>query len=124
MEELVARNELMYMAVCNTFYTKEDEDHCEVYRKDNNLSVGKRHRVTGKNKKAKVYITVNVPWPDGSKKMEKKARVIYMLNHGPIPEDRQIMHWDGDKENFELDNLVCANQQQANALVMRQEGIA
>ena len=124
MEAVIDRNELMYMQVSNTYYTKEEEDHCEVYRKDTHISVGKHHRVTNKNKKVKTYTVISVPWPDGSKKLEKKARVIYMLNYGPIPEDRQIMHWDGDKENFELDNLVCANQEQANALVMRQEGIA
>ena len=124
MEAILERNQVMYMAVSNNYYTKEDEDHCEVYKKGCDMAVGKQHTVKNKNGKKKSYTVINVPWPDGSKKMEKKARVIYMLNHGPIPEDRQIMHWDGDKENFELDNLVCANQQQANALVMRQEGIA
>ena len=124
MEELIARNELMYMQATKTYYTKEEEDHCEVYRKDTHISVGKAHSVKNKNGKIKKYTIINVPWPDGSKKVEKKARVIYMLNYGPIPEDRQIMHWDGDKENFELENLVCANQEQANALTLRQEGIA
>ena len=124
MEAVIDRNELMYMQVSNTYYTKENEDHCEVYRKDTHLSVGKQHTIKNKNGKKKTYTVINVPWPDGSKKVEKKARVIYMLNYGPIPEDRQIMHWDGDKENFELENLVCANQEQANALTLRQEGIA
>ena len=112
------------MAVCNTYYTKAEEDHCEVYRKDTHISVGKKHTVKNKNGKHKSYTVINVPWPDGSKKVEKKARVIYMLNYGPIEEGMQIMHWDGDKENFELDNLVCCNQVQANALTLRQEGIA
>ena len=124
MEALIDRNELMYIQVCKTYYTKEEEDHCEVYRKDTHISVGKKQTVKNKNGKNKFYTVISVPWPDGSKKLEKKARVIYMLNYGVIPEDRQIMHWDGDKDNFELDNLVCANQLQANALVLRQEGIA
>ena len=41
------------------------------------------------------------------KNWQQKHRVIYENAHGPIPEGHLVVFLDGDRNNFDLDNLYC-----------------
>lgn len=48
--------------------------------------------------------------------MRHKARVVYEQHHGPIPPGYKIIFADGDKTNFNIDNLLLVSAAEHNIL--------
>lgn len=46
---------------------------------------------------------------EGRKKWQPKQRLIYSQKYGKIPPNHAIIFKDGNKQNFELDNLECVS---------------
>ncbi len=45
-------------------------------------------------------------WIKTNSGMRHKARVVYEQHHGPIPKGCKVIFADGDKSNFDIDNLL------------------
>lgn len=59
------------------------------------------------------YTWVKVAEPDI---FRAKHRVIYEQHHGPIPKGYKVIFADGDRSNFEIDNLVLVNNAELGTL--------
>ena len=70
-------------------------------RPHNTAPVGTERNLIG-------YVEVKTAEPNV---WELKHRVIWEQHHGPIPEGRIIRFRDGNRENFDIDNLVLIDKQ-------------
>lgn len=59
------------------------------------------------------YIQIKIADPN---KWRAKHRVIWEKENGPVPKGHVVIFGDGDRRNFELDNLILVSQSQLSIL--------
>lgn len=67
------------------------------------------------------YIWVKIDDVDHAKKnvnWRQKHRLIYEKHHGPIPKNHRIIFKDGNRKNFDIDNLACVSMGELSRLNM------
>lgn len=55
-------------------------------------------------------IEVKVSSYIGVRNWKPKAHVVWEKHHGAIPDGSTIIHLDGNKRNFDIDNLACVSR--------------
>ena len=89
--------------------SKEQYEKCEksMFRKGN---IPHNHRQIGSERiNVYGYTEVKVAEPN---KWRPKHQVIWEREHGAIPKQHVIIFADGNKQNFDLDNLVCISRKE------------
>lgn len=59
------------------------------------------------------YVDIKIADPS---KWRAKHRVIWERENGPVPKGHVVIFGDGDRRNFELDNLILVSQRQLSIL--------
>lgn len=65
------------------------------------------------------YIWVKIDDIDHAKKnvnWRQKQRLIWEQHNGPVPDGCKIIFKDGNRRNFEIDNLACVSQEELSRL--------
>ena len=89
--------------------SKEQYEKCEksMFRKGN---IPHNHRQIGSERiNVYGYTEVKVAEPN---KWRPKHQVIWEREHGAIPKQHVIIFADGNKQNFDLDNLICVSRKE------------
>lgn len=69
-----------------------------------------------------VWVKVNdIPKAKKQVNWEQKQRLIWAEHYGPVPDDCFIIFKDGDRMNFDIDNLACVSK--AVHIRMNQKGL-
>lgn len=88
----------------------------------NAVDIGEEHmRYSGSNPDDQGYLYVKVCDGKGHKNWIPKQRVIYEQHHGPIPEGHKVIFADGNRFNFDIDNLVLVTS--SEELIMNQRNL-
>lgn len=86
----------------------------------NAVDIGEEHmRYSGSKPDDLGYLHVKVCDGKGNKNWISKQRVIYEQYHGPIPAGHKVIFADGDRFNFDIDNLVLVSS--SEELIMNQK---
>lgn len=56
-----------------------------------------------------------------TQRFESKQRLIWEKHHGPIPDGHAVIFGDGNRDNFDLDNLILVSR--AQLAVMNKQGL-
>lgn len=67
------------------------------------------------------YVHVKVCDGKGNKNWVPKQRVIYEQHYGPIPKGHKVIFADGNRFNFDIDNLVLVSS--SEELIMNQRNL-
>ena len=89
--------------------SKEQYEQCEksMFRKGH---IPHNHRQIGSERiNVYGYTEVKVAEPN---KWRPKHQVIWEREHGAIPKQHVIIFADGNKQNFDLDNLICVSRKE------------
>lgn len=88
----------------------------------NAVNVGEEHmRYSGCNSNNQGYVFVKVCDGKGRKNWIPKQRAIYEKRYGPIPKNHKIIFADGNRFNFDIDNLVLVSS--SEELIMNQKNL-
>ncbi len=78
---------------------------------DNAVPIGtERIRHSGSKKDDKGYLCVKVCDGNKNKNWIPKQRYIYEQHYGKVPEDQIVIFADGDRNNFDINNLVLISK--------------
>lgn len=98
------------------YMPKEKQENCRktTFKKGNKPSnavdIGEEHmRYSGSKPDDLGYLHVKVCDGKGNKNWIPKQRYIYELHHGPIPPGHKVIFADGDRFNFDIDNLILVS---------------
>ena len=59
-----------------------------------------------------LWVKINdIPKAKKNVNWKQKHRLLWEQNYGPIPEGHLVIFKDGDRRNFDLDNLACISKQ-------------
>lgn len=76
----------------------------------NAVDIGEEHmRYSGSKPDDLGYLHVKVCDGKGNKNWIPKQRVIYEQHHGPIPDGYKVIFADGNRFNFDIENLVLVS---------------
>lgn len=110
------------------YLTKEQQERARktTFKKGNKpanaVEIGEEHmRYSGSKPDDEGYVCVKVCDGKGNKNWIPKQRVIYEQHHGPIPTDHKVIFADGDRFNFDIDNLILVSN--AEEFIMNQKGL-
>jgi len=88
----------------------------------NAVDIGEEHmRYSGSNPNDQGYLYVKVCDGKGNKNWIPKQRVIYEQHHGPIPEGHKVIFADGNRFNFDIENLVLVSS--SEEFIMNQRNL-
>lgn len=98
------------------YLSKEKQERCRktTYKKGNKSSnavdIGEEHmRYSGSKPDDLGYLYVKVCDGKGNKNWKPKQQVVYEQHHGPIPPKHKVIFADGDRFNFNPDNLILVS---------------
>lgn len=98
------------------YLSKEKQERCRktTYKKGNKSSnaveVGEEHmRYSGSKPDDLGYLYVKVCDGKGNKNWKPKQQVVYEKHHGKIPPGHKVIFADGDRFNFDPDNLILVS---------------
>lgn len=92
----------------NEYLTKEKQEKIrETCFKNGNIP--KNHKVVGKERVIEGKVQIKIAEPNV---WEYKHRVIYKQYYGEIPDGMNVIFADGNKFNFELDNLLLVTDKE------------
>ena len=88
----------------------------------NAVDIGEEHmRYSGSKPDDQGYLYIKVCDGKGNKNWVPKQRVIYEHQHGPIPDGHKVIFADGDRFNFDIENLVLVSS--SEELIMNQRNL-
>lgn len=88
----------------------------------NAVDIGEEHmRYSGSKPNDQGYLCVKVCDGKGNKNWVPKQRVIYEQHYGPIPDGHKVIFADGNRLNFDIDNLILVSN--TEELIMNQKGL-
>jgi hypothetical protein len=100
----------------NDYLSKEKQEKCRktTYKKGNKpsnaVNLGAEHmRYSGSKPNDLGYLYVKVCDGKGNKNWKPKQQVIYEKHYGPIPPSYKVIFADGNRFNFNLDNLILVS---------------
>ncbi len=83
------------------------------HKSANAVDIGEEHmRYSGSNPNDQGYLYVKVCDGRGNKNWKPKHVYIYEQNYGPIPKNHKVIFADGNRFNFDIDNLVLVSNAQ------------
>lgn len=107
------------------YLSKEKQERCKktTFKKGNKSSnavdIGEEHmRYSGSKPNDPGYVYVKVCDGKGNKNWKPKQQIIYELHNGPIPPKHKVIFADGNRFNFDPDNLILVSNSQE--LIMNQ----
>lgn len=110
------------------YLTKEQQERARKttfkkgHKSANAVEIGEEHmRYSGSKPDDDGYLFVKVCDGKGNKNWIPKQRVIYEQHHGPIPADHKVIFADGNRFNFDIDNLILVSN--AEEFIMNQKGL-
>lgn len=99
------------------YMPKEKQKNCRktTFKKGNKPSnavdIGKEHmRYSGSKPDDLGYLHIKVCDGKGNKNWIPKHRYIYEQHHGKIPPGHKVIFADGDRFNFDIDNLILVSE--------------
>lgn len=108
------------------YLTKEQQEKAKKttfkkgHKSSNAVDVGEEHmRYSGSNPNDQGYLYVKVCDGKGNKNWIPKQRIIFEQHHGPIPPGHKVIFADGNRFNFDIDNLVLVSS--SEELIMNQK---
>lgn len=88
----------------------------------NAVDIGEEHmRYSGSKPDDLGYLHVKVCDGKGNKNWIPKQRVIYEQHHGPIPAGHKVIFADGNRFNFDIENLVLVSS--SEEFIMNQRNL-
>lgn len=88
----------------------------------NAVNVGDEHmRYSGSKKDDPGYVYVKVCDGKGNKNWMPKQQVIYEKEHGPIPSKHKVIFADGNRFNFDINNLILVSN--SEELIMNRNSL-
>lgn len=110
------------------YLSKEKQERCRTttFKKGNKpmnaVDIGEeRMRYSGSKPDDQGYLCVKVCDGKGNKNWIPKQRVIYEQHYGPIPKNHKVIFADGNRFNFDIDNLVLVST--STEFIMNQKGL-
>lgn len=92
------------------------------HKSANAVEIGEEHmRYSGSKQNDPGYLYVKVCDGRGNKNWIPKQRVIYEQHYGHIPPNHKIIFADGNRFNFDIDNLICISS--SEELIMNRHNL-
>lgn len=108
------------------YLSKEKQERCRktTFKKGNKplnaVDIGTEHmRYSGSKPNDQGYLCVKVCDGKGNKNWKPKHVVIYEQHYGPIPKNHKVIFADGDRFNFDINNLILVSN--SEELIMNQK---